>query len=172
MKKRAIIIISYLCINAKILSSKEFNVKFNQYLDSSQFGSTLAQCEYSALKLGSDMADVFNAPVGDQDWDERVHQDFITEQLGFAPWMAHGTTLTDKNSKELQEKGGWHGKDIKDSPYAILNHKWVYMFGDSTTRQVWASFAASFQGNNFERNAKEWTRYSDSYQSCQLVFSL
>eukprot|EP01036_Dinobryon_divergens_P028403 gene28403-37340_t len=111
------------------------------------------------------MADVFNAPVGDQDWDERVHQDFITEQLGFAPWMAHGTTLTSKNSKELQERGGWHGKDINDSPYAILNHKWVYMFGDSTTRQVWASFAASFQGNNFERNAKEWTRHYCNKQS-------
>jgi len=50
------------------------------------------------------------------------------------------------------------GKNISDSPYAVLNHKWIYMFGDSTTRQVWASFAAPFQGNHFERNAKEWTR--------------
>jgi hypothetical protein len=33
------------------------------------------------------------------------------------------------------------------------------MFGDSTTRQLWASFAAPFQGNNFERNAKEWSRH-------------
>jgi frataxin-like iron-binding protein CyaY len=45
-----------------------------------------------------------------------------------------------------------------DSPYSVLNHKWIYMFGDSTTRQIWASYAAPFQGNNFERNAKEWTR--------------
>lgn len=28
------------------------------------------------------------------------------------------------------------------------------MFGDSTTRQIWASFAAPFQNINFERNAK------------------
>eukprot|EP00597_Dinobryon_sp_UTEXLB2267_P000089 CAMPEP_0170057304 /NCGR_PEP_ID=MMETSP0019_2-20121128/361_1 /TAXON_ID=98059 /ORGANISM="Dinobryon sp., Strain UTEXLB2267" /LENGTH=389 /DNA_ID=CAMNT_0010261979 /DNA_START=205 /DNA_END=1374 /DNA_ORIENTATION=- len=117
------------------------------------------------------MADVFNAPGGDQDWDERVHQDFITENLGFAPWMAHGIhnsgglTMTNRNAKEIYEAGGWTGKQVKDSPYDILNHKWIYMFGDSTTRQVWASFAASFQGNNFERNAKEWTRHYCNKQS-------
>eukprot|EP01034_Spumella_vulgaris_P030521 gene30521-37753_t len=117
------------------------------------------------------MADVFNAPVGDEDWDQRVHQDFITEQLGFAPWMASGVhgsnghTLTGKKAKDLYEKGGWMGKDIANSPYAILNRKWIYMLGDSTTRQVWASFAASFQGNNFERNAKEWTRHYCNKQS-------
>ena len=49
------------------------------------------------------------------------------------------------------------------------------MMGDSTQRQVWATFVSSFQGklvenggnvlsvyyctaNDFERNAKEWTR--------------
>jgi frataxin-like iron-binding protein CyaY len=32
------------------------------------------------------------------------------------------------------------------------------MMGDSTTRQVWSSIVSGFGGNNFERNAKEWTR--------------
>ncbi len=143
----------------------------NEHNDDKQFGSHLAQCEFSALKLGSDMADVFNAPIGSEDWDERVHQDHIAEQLGFAPWMANGVhgsggkTLTQKNVKDLILKGGWLGKGVDESQYAILNHKWIYMFGDSTTRQVWASFAASFQGNNFERNAKEWTRHYCSKQS-------
>lgn len=129
------------------------------------FGSKIANCEYSALKLGSDMADVFNAPIYDEDWDQRTHQDFIAANLGFAPWMTNGVhnsggkTLTGRNAKEIAEKARWLGTDIDRSPYAVLNHKWIYMFGDSTTRQVWASFAASFQGNNFERNAKEWTRH-------------
>ncbi|KAJ1431794.1 hypothetical protein B484DRAFT_39500 [Ochromonadaceae sp. CCMP2298] len=30
--------------------------------------------------------------------------------------------------------------------------------GDSTQRQVWATFVSPFQNNDFERNAKEWSR--------------
>lgn len=143
-----------------------FAIEFvqNQYSDDNQYNSHIARCEYSALKLGSDLADVFNAPIGHEDWDQRVHQDFITEHLGFAPWMisgisgTDGLTLTNKKAGAIAEKGGWFGRNISDSPYSILNRKWIYMLGDSTTRQVWASFAAPFQGNNFERNAKEWSR--------------
>lgn len=152
-------------ISSFLLSNSKFKYPENEYSDDKQFRSKIARCEYSALRLGSEMADVFNAPVSDEDWNERVHQDYIVENLGFAPWIANGIyqsggkTLTGLNAKEVHSKGGWTGKSVDDSPYAVLNHKWVYMFGDSTTRQVWASFAASFQGNNFERNAKEWTRH-------------
>ena len=124
----------------------------------------VSQCELDSLRLGSNIADVLNSPVLDLSLHERVHQDYIAEHLGFSPWIAHGIhgsgglTLTKSSAASLQAVGGWIGKNVSDSPYRILNHKWVYMFGDSTTRQVWASFAAPFQGNNFERNAKEWTR--------------
>jgi len=124
----------------------------------------LTKCELDALLLGSRLADELNAPVAELSTHERIHQDFLASNLGFAPWIAHGIhgsgglTLTKSNAASLQAKGGWSGRNISDSPYQVLNHKWVYMFGDSTTRQVWASFAAPFQGNNFERNAKEWTR--------------
>lgn len=133
----------------------------------------IAKCEFDALKLGTEIADVFNAPIGKQDWNQRVHQDLIAEKLGFAPWItnglhgSNGLTLTGKNAKEIQMKNGWAGKSINESPYAILQHKWVYMLGDSTTRQIWASYAAPFLGNNFERNAKEWTR---QYVSLTIVF--
>jgi hypothetical protein len=114
----------------------------------------IGQCEYLALKYGTDIADAFNKPISEElSWHDRVHQDFITEHLGFAPWLDGGDT------KQLQAKGGWKGKGIEESPYAILNKKWVYMFGDSTTRQIWSSFAAPFQENNFERNSKEWSRH-------------
>lgn len=124
----------------------------------------VAKCEYSALRLGSEIADVFNAPIGEEDWNERIHQDYIVEKLGFAPWTQNGVsgtggkTLENNDAKAIYHKAGWGGKGIAESPYSFLDHKWIYMFGDSTTRQLWASFAAPFQGNNFERNAKEWTR--------------
>ena len=131
----------------------------------------IAKCELDTLRLGSEIADVFNSLVGVEGWAERLHQDYIAEHLGFATFMSRGlhntgSTLTKSDSKLLQERGNWIGKSVDQSPYKVLNHKWVYMFGDSTTRQVWASFAAPFQGNNFERNSKEWTRQyvSDTLQ--------
>ena len=104
---------------------------------------------------------MFNAPIGDVDWSTRVYQNFIAKNLGFSNWIGHhgGNTLTGQSPKELHHEGGWVGRDTDNSPYAALNHKWIYMFGDSTTRQIWASFASPFKGNKFERNAKEWTRH-------------
>jgi hypothetical protein len=82
--------------------------------------------------------------------------------------------------------GGWAGStNISESAYWPLQNQWVYMMGDSTQRQVWAAFVSPFQSkstfllcvhrisakldafafaiphdvdNEFERNAKEWTR--------------
>jgi hypothetical protein len=113
----------------------------------------VAQCEYDALKVGSDIADLFNKPIGDENLEDRIHQENIIEHLGFAPWIA-----SNDNEKLLQTKNKWINSKIEDSPYNVLNKKWIYMFGDSTLRQIWASFAAPFQDNHFERNSKEWTR--------------
>mmetsp|Transcript_27178 Transcript_27178/g.45830 ORF Transcript_27178/g.45830 Transcript_27178/m.45830 type:complete len:438 (+) Transcript_27178:61-1374(+) len=130
------------------------------------YATAVATCERETMTLGTEIVDWFNAPVDHEDWNERVHQDKIIEKLGFAPWVANGIsgsggkTMQHSDARQVYEKSGWGGgKNIDGSPYASLNHKWIYMFGDSTTRQIWASFAAPFQGNNFERNAKEWTRH-------------
>ena len=86
-----------------------------------------------------------------QGWDERVFQDFIVENLGFAPFLAGGLpgtggkTTNGSSASKLQEAGGWLGRSVEQSRYGVLNHKWIYFFGDSTTRQIWASFAAPFQ---------------------------
>ena len=99
------------------------------------------------------------------DADARIHQDFISEHLGFAPYMTggvrhtNGKTLQGSDALSLQTKGGWVGHSLSDSPYSPLRGKWVYFFGDSTLRQIWVSYAAPFQGNHFERNSKEWTRH-------------
>lgn len=130
-----------------------------------RYGSYISRCEFESLRLGTELADVYNAPDVEHDWNQRVYQNEIVEKLGFAPWMAHGIpgsggkTLTGQNANELHSKNLWIGHSTDESPYGKLNHKWIYMLGDSTTRQIWASFAAPFKGNNFERNAKEWTRH-------------
>ena len=122
----------------------------------------LSTCEYEALKLGTDFADIINSAIGSGGWDQRVHQDFIKENLGFSPITKKRHDADNFSDGNLFSTN----KSIEDSPYKILNHKWIYMFGDSTTRQVWSSFAAPFQSNNFERNAKEWTRqYVSTYEN-------
>lgn len=140
-------------------------VNNNDYLTTEKddmYGSSLAKCEYYALRLGSELVDVFNAPHSNLDTSQRIYQDFIVENLGFAKWIGdgmRGKTSTNQDSHTVHGKKGWIGKGINESPYGILSHKWIYMYGDSTTRQVWASYAAPFKDNSFERNAKEWSRH-------------
>ena len=47
-------------------------------------------CEQNSLRIGTRLADEFNAPMGNEDADARLHQDYITEHLGFAPTMVGG----------------------------------------------------------------------------------
>ena len=110
------------------------------------------ECEKRSLKAGSDLADEFNALIGDDmDCEARTSQNFIVSNLGFAPWISKGMrssgrTVENADAKALQEKGGWIGKTLRESPYGILGGKWIYFYGDSTLRQIWAAFAAPFQG--------------------------
>jgi hypothetical protein len=148
-----------------VISASEQKEFQNEYLSDGEgraYGSPLSRCEFLTLRLGSELTDAFNAPDLNKNWNERIFQDVIVENLGFAPWITqglNGLTVTGKSAKDLHAKKGWVGKATEESPYSIVNHKWIYMLGDSTTRQVWASYAAPFKGNNFERNAKEWTRH-------------
>ena len=139
----------------------------------------ITYCEQRALSVGSKLADAYNAPISNEEADQRLHQDYLSENLGFAPWMSGGTwrsgglTLTKSSAKALQEKGGWKGQSLKDSPYQTLRGKWIYFYGDSTIRQIWVAYAAPFQDNKFERNAKEWTRHYVSKQiHCAALYAL
>jgi hypothetical protein len=91
--------------------------------------------------------------------------DFLVENLGFAGWIQTGTwksngqTTQKHHAPTVANQGGWAGlKNISMSAYWSLDNQWLYMMGDSTMRQVWATFVSPFQNNDFERNAKEWTR--------------
>ena len=61
-------------------------------------------CEQTALNTGSKLADDFNSPIGNEDADQRLHQDYLTEHLGFAPWMAGGVWKS--GGKTLQKSDG------------------------------------------------------------------
>ena len=49
-----------------------------------------------------------------------------------------------------QQRGGWAGsKNISESAYWSFQDQWVYMMGDSTQRQIWATFVSPFQGKQY-----------------------
>ena len=62
------------------------------------------ECEQLALKIGTLLADDFNAPISNEDADQRLHQNYLTEHLGFAPWMAGGVWKS--GGKTLQNSDG------------------------------------------------------------------
>eukprot|EP01038_Epipyxis_sp_PR26KG_P015974 gene15974-21680_t len=126
---------------------------------------SVQECEYKALSIGSSLADHYNNFDEMTEWDVRIHHDYLVEHLGFAGWIqmglwkSGGLTASKKHAPTLHQRGGWAGsKNISDSSYWALDNKWLYMMGDSTQRQIWAAFVSPFQNNQFERNAKEWTR--------------
>jgi len=136
------------------------------------------RCELHALSLASRIADVYNAPNRrdpksqdanyEYDVEERLYQEYVVEHLGFATYLAAGvsnaqvkgrTTSGNFSAAEILTKNGWiNNAGLKESPYSGLSDLWVYMIGDSTTRQIFGTFAQPFHGNHFERNAKEWSR--------------
>eukprot|EP00596_Hydrurales_sp_CCMP1899_P007347 CAMPEP_0119043500 /NCGR_PEP_ID=MMETSP1177-20130426/22767_1 /TAXON_ID=2985 /ORGANISM="Ochromonas sp, Strain CCMP1899" /LENGTH=201 /DNA_ID=CAMNT_0007011737 /DNA_START=119 /DNA_END=721 /DNA_ORIENTATION=- len=122
------------------------------------------ECELESLSVGSALADRYNSLDEATDWDLRIHNDYLTERLGFAGWIKAGVekkgkTAHKNDANELSKKGGWSSfKHINMSSYWALENQWLYMMGDSTQRQIWATFVSPFQNNDFERNAKEFTR--------------
>lgn len=126
---------------------------------------TQTECETEAILIGTILADKYNSFDEDTEWDSRIHNDFHVEHLGFAGWIQMGTwgskgrTPHGVHAPALHRKGGWAGaKQVSNSSFWVLENKWVYMMGDSTVRQIWATFVSPFQNNDFEKNAKEWTR--------------
>jgi hypothetical protein len=81
-------------------------------------------------------------------------------------WGTHGLSAEKSSSRDLQHKGGWMNmQNLSSSAYWAFEDQWVYIMGDSTVRQIWATILSGFAGNNFERNAKEWTRENCARQS-------
>mmetsp|Transcript_22325 Transcript_22325/g.37347 ORF Transcript_22325/g.37347 Transcript_22325/m.37347 type:complete len:394 (+) Transcript_22325:92-1273(+) len=125
----------------------------------------ITACELEALSVGTRLADHYQSYDEATEWDVRIHDDYLVQYLGFAGWIQLGLyknthlTATKQDTHKLHQRGGWVGhNNVSQSAYWPFNNKWVYMMGDSTQRQIWATFVSPFQNNDFERNAKEWTR--------------
>jgi hypothetical protein len=123
------------------------------------------ECELEALQVGTLLADRYNSLDENTEWDMRLHNDYLVRNLGFAGWIQMGTyksrgkTAHGKDAPTLHRQGGWAGlKQINESSFWGLENQWLYMMGDSTQRQIWATFVSPFQNNEFERNAKNFSR--------------
>jgi hypothetical protein len=49
------------------------------------------ECELEALSVGTALADRYNSADEATEWDVRIHNDYLTEHLGFASWIQQGT---------------------------------------------------------------------------------
>ena len=126
------------------------------------------KCELEAISVGTALSDRYNSMDEGTDWDIRVNNDYLIKNLGFAKWTengvnnrrAHGQTTHFNNTTSLSNEGGWSMKQIGTihSSYWALEDQWLYMMGDSTQRQIWATIASPFQDVDFEKNAKTWSR--------------
>jgi len=147
---------------------------------SGQFKQTkhIHRCELYALTAATKIADVYNTPnelINNEDPDtnyvhdieERMYQDYIVEHLGFVPYFAKGvssdiakgkTTSGVNVASVLMKRNHWIGTDLEHSAYAVFKDLWIYMVGDSTTRQMWSNFANPLHGSGFGQNSKEWSR--------------
>ena len=130
-------------------------------------GRLETECEVEALVTGTVLADRYNSFDENTEWDTRIHNDYLTEHLGFAGWIQQGTwgskgmTPHKQSSAMLYKRGGWAGAknlEASNSGYWPLENQWLYMMGDSTQRQIWGSINSPLTSHEFERNAKEWTR--------------
>jgi hypothetical protein len=50
----------------------------------------ITDCEYSALQVGTELADHYNSYDENTEWDMRIHHDYLVEHLGFAGWITSG----------------------------------------------------------------------------------
>lgn len=122
----------------------------------------LNTCESDSLKVGSELADVFNMASGLEP-SARLLVDEFVQNLGFTSWFNVNKAKSSKgvSLNDLQLRGMWDISEngtLSASKYAPLANKWLYMIGDSTTRQLVGTFSEPIKGGKFEKNMKEWSR--------------
>lgn len=56
------------------------------------------ECELEALQIGTMLADRYNSLDEGTEWDVRIHNDWLAENLGFAGWISQGMWKTGGSS--------------------------------------------------------------------------
>ena len=92
----------------------------------------IRKCEVEAMRIGTTLADLFNAPGEKWGHDMRMHQLYLIENLGFYDDIPHN----DDDIHSKRKASGWVYEDIQKSRYWPFANKWIYIYGDSTSRQI------------------------------------
>lgn len=136
------------------------------------------RCELYALTSATKLADLYNAPMSlvdnsdpnsgyDHDLEERLYQDWFVEHVGFSGFLQKGVSSDVKKgmttsgvnvAAALMKRNKWIGTELSQSPYSPFKDLWIYMVGDSTTRQLFTHFGNPIHGSGFGQNSKEWSR--------------
>ena len=95
-------------------------------------------CELESLSVGTALADKYNSFIEGTERDERLKNDYLMQRLGF-----------------LTQPGSVGHTNISSSSYWALENQWVYMLGDTTQKQIWATLAAPVSPNPISGQTSE-----------------
>ena len=120
-------------------------------------------CEFEAVRYGSRLADVFNSVGNNSDFEKAYYQSYLIEHTGFGDNMAggiyeKGESSEGVSSSKLREKGGWEGYGpLEKSSYWALENKWIYIHGESTSKQL---FGALHYRDHYDASISNLTAWS------------
>ena len=93
----------------------------------------IQQCQVEAQKVGTTLADVFNAPPSSWSISDRMRQLYLVQNLGFC----YDEPNIGFREMKIRRNTGWRDyTDSSSSKYWSMTDKWLYFYGDSTLRQL------------------------------------
>jgi len=113
----------------------------SSYLDNKKLHR---KCEVEYFRIGTTLADIINSPSEIWNMEMRLHQNYIIKNLGF-----YNDFLTNKEYYELRKANGWI-PGMENTKYRPLYDKWIYIYGDSTLRQVFEAFYKTANSNSLK----------------------
>ena len=102
------------------------------------------KCEVEYFRVGTTLADIINSPSEIWNMEMRMHQNYIIKNLGF-----YNDFLANKEYYELRKANGWIS-GMENTKYRPLYDKWIYIYGDSTLRQVFEAFYKTANSNSLK----------------------
>ena len=115
--------------------------------------SSTRYCEVEAMRVGTRLVDIYNSYSSNSDWRDSYYCDYMTTHLGFDKTLTEGLiagrTSEGKFAADLRSSGGWTNyTDTLKSSYWALKDQWLYLHGDSTSRQIFEVMLKSYTGKH------------------------
>lgn len=119
-------------------------------------------CEAEAMRVATRLVDIFNSYTSNSDWKDSYHCNYLTSHIAFDRDLLvgrlAGRTSEGQFAVDLRRAGGWmNDTDILKSSYWSLKDQWVYLNGDSTSRQLFEVLFKSYTDMDDRLVFKEWT---------------